>query len=93
MTRQALKCFDDALKASQNKNMMAWLGRARAHFSLGRYADALHGYQHVLEHAPDLSDPDPRIGIGCCFWALGFKDDAKAAWQRALEVVRMEHVL
>ncbi|RSM10310.1 hypothetical protein CEP52_003657 [Fusarium oligoseptatum] len=35
---------------------------------------------------PDLVDPDPRIGIGCCFWQLGFKDDAKMAWERCLEI-------
>ncbi|KAL3419460.1 tetratricopeptide [Phlyctema vagabunda] len=35
---------------------------------------------------PDLVDPDPRIGIGSCFWQLGFKEDAKTAWERALEI-------
>lgn len=66
--------------------MFAVLGRSRALFSLGRYADSLAGYQRVLENAPEMSDPDPRIGIGCCFWALGYKDDAQYAWQRALEL-------
>ena len=67
--------------------MMAVLGRARAQFSLGKYGDALQGYQHVLNRAPDLIDPDPRVGIGCCLWQLGYKEDAKVAWQRALELV------
>ena len=67
--------------------MMALLGKARANFSLGKYAEALEGYQEVLSGRPDLIDPDPRIGIGCCFWMLGFKDDAKVAWERALELV------
>ena len=31
--------------------------------------------------------PDPRIGIGQCFWHLKMKSDALAAWQRALELV------
>lgn len=66
--------------------MFAVLGRSRALYSLGKYADALAGYQKVLENAPEMSDPDPRIGIGCCFWALGYKDDAQYAWQRALEL-------
>ena len=65
---------------------MAVMGKARAQYSLGRPADALQGYQMVLEQAPHITDPDPRVGIGCCFWQLGFKDDAKGAWQRALEV-------
>lgn len=84
--RQGAKSFEDALRHS-GKNMMAVLGRARAHYSLGKFPDALQGYQYVLEHAPDLTDPDPRIGIGCCFWQLGHKDEAKSAWERALEVV------
>lgn len=66
---------------------MAILGRSRALFSLSRFPEALQGYQQVLERAPDQVDPDPRIGIGCCFWALGHKDEAQGAWQRALEIV------
>ncbi|KAI9805195.1 MAG: hypothetical protein M1825_001031 [Sarcosagium campestre] len=84
--KQAAKCFEDALRASKGKNMMAVLGRARAQFSLGKYSSALENYQEVLSKMPGLSDPDPRIGIGCCFWQLGFKDDAKGAWDRALDV-------
>ncbi|KAI9762636.1 MAG: hypothetical protein M4579_000254 [Chaenotheca gracillima] len=84
--RQAAKCFEDALRVSGGKNMMAVLGKSRAQFSLGRYSDALEGYQEVLEKMPGLTDPDPRIGAGCCFWQLGFKDDAKIAWDRALEI-------
>ena len=84
--RTALKAFDSSLAKSRGQNMMAILGKARAHFSLGKYGESLKGYQQVLERAPDLSDPDPRIGIGCCFWALGHHEDAKGAWERALEV-------
>ncbi|KAJ9655352.1 protein required for normal CLN1 and CLN2 G1 cyclin expression [Coniosporium apollinis] len=84
--RQAAKSFEDALRVSGGKNMMAVLGKARVNFSLGKYADALQGYQTALERAPGLIDPDPRIGIGCCFWALGHKEDAKGAWERALEL-------
>lgn len=65
---------------------MAMLGKARALYSLGKYADALSHYQSALEKAPDLHDPDPRIGIGCCFWQLGHREDAHNAWQRALEL-------
>ena len=85
--RQAMKCFDDALRVSSGKNMLAVLGRARAQYSLEKYAEALEGYQEVLSKTPELSDPDPRIGIGCCLWQLGFKDEAKVAWERAIEVV------
>ncbi|MCJ1270772.1 hypothetical protein MMC22_010669 [Lobaria immixta] len=84
--RQALKCFEDASRVSSGRNMMAVLGRARAQFSLGKYADALDGYQEVLMKMPHLADPDPRIGIGCCLWQLGFRDEAKESWERALDL-------
>ncbi|OJJ48800.1 hypothetical protein ASPZODRAFT_149798 [Penicilliopsis zonata CBS 506.65] len=82
--RQALKCFDESSKAFGGRNIMAILGRARALYLLGRYAEALEGYQRALMKMPGLTDPDPRIGIGCCYWQLGFKDQAKIAWERAL---------
>lgn len=85
--RQALKCFDDASRVSAGRNMMAVLGKARALFSLGRYADSLDCYQEVLAKMPDLQDPDPRIGIGCCLWQLTHVEDAKEAWERASEIV------
>lgn len=84
--RASVKSFDDAIRVSQRRNMLAVMGKSRALFSLGRYADALEGYQEALHRMPELVDPDPRIGIGCCFWQLNYKEDAKAAWERALEV-------
>jgi RNA polymerase-associated protein CTR9 len=84
--RSALKSFEDAIRVSQGRNMMAVMGKARALFSLGKYDQALEGYQEALHKMPELIDPDPRIGIGCCFWQLGFKEDAKAAWERSLEL-------
>ncbi|KAJ5595777.1 hypothetical protein N7450_002235 [Penicillium hetheringtonii] len=82
--RQALKCFDESSKAFGGRNIMAILGRARALYMLGRYAEALEAYQKVLMKVPNLTDPDPRIGLGCCLWQLGFKDQAKVAWERSL---------
>ncbi|BDD61983.1 hypothetical protein MPDQ_005073 [Monascus purpureus] len=82
--RQSLKWFDESSKAFGGRNIMAILGRARAQYSLGKYAEALEGYQKVLMKMPGLTDPDPRVGIGCCLWQLGFKDQAKAAWERSL---------
>lgn len=86
LLRLAGKSFDDAIRVSQGKNMLAVMGKSRVLFSQGHYAEALAGYQDVLMKMPDLYDPDPRIGIGCCFWQLGYKDDAKAAWERSLEI-------
>jgi RNA polymerase-associated protein CTR9 len=85
--RQALKCFEDAFKSSGRRNMMAILGRARVQYLQGKYADSLQSYQEVLSKMPNLTDPDPRIGIGCCLWQLGFKDRAKMAWERSLALV------
>ena len=85
--RQALKCFEDATRVSSGRNMMAVLGTARAHFSLGKYAEALKEYQEVLTKVPHLQDPDPRIGIGCCFWQLGYREEAREAWERSLDLV------
>ncbi|KAK0927714.1 protein required for normal CLN1 and CLN2 G1 cyclin expression [Friedmanniomyces endolithicus] len=84
--KQAAKCFDDAYKHSGKKNLLALFGKAKIHFSMGRYAESLALYQQVLTHAPDMVDPDPRIGIGCCLWALGHKEHARSAWQRSLDV-------
>ncbi|KAJ2967051.1 hypothetical protein NQ176_g9853 [Zarea fungicola] len=86
LLKTAVKSFDDALRVSQGKNMLALMGKARALFSLQKYPEALALYQDVLQKKPDLVDPDPRIGIGCCFWQLGFKKDAKTAWERSLEI-------
>lgn len=86
LLKTAVKSFDDALRVSQGKNMLALMGKARALFSMHKYPESLTIYQDVLQKMPDLVDPDPRIGIGCCFWQLGFKDDAKMAWERCLEI-------
>ena len=88
--RQALKCFDDASRVSAGRNMMAILGKGRTLFSLGRFADALECYQDVLAKKPDLLDPDPRIGIGCCLWQLSHVEEAREAWERALELASFE---
>ncbi|KAI1878004.1 uncharacterized protein JN550_000186 [Neoarthrinium moseri] len=86
LLRNALKCFEDAIRVSHGKNVLALMGKARALFSLGKYPEACSLYQDVLRKMPDMVDPDPRIGIGACFWQLGFKDDAKQAWERSLEL-------
>ncbi|KIW27408.1 uncharacterized protein PV07_07146 [Cladophialophora immunda] len=82
--KQALKCFDDALRASEGRNMMAAIGRARTLYLQKQYGPALQVYQDVLAKMPGLTDPDPRIGIGCCLWQLGYQDRAKMAWERSL---------
>ena len=86
LLKTAVKAFDDALRVSQGKNMLSLMGKARALYSMQKYPEALALYQEVLQKMPDMVDPDPRVGIGCCFWQLGFKDDAKMAWERSLQL-------
>ncbi|KAK6502709.1 hypothetical protein TWF506_003284 [Arthrobotrys conoides] len=81
----AHRIYDEALKRANGSNMVALMGKARWLFSKARYDKALECYQEILRKKPDM-DPDPRIGIGLCFWMLNFKDDAKIAWERALEL-------
>lgn len=82
--RQAQKCFEDAVKSSGGRNMMAVMGKARALYLLGKPAEALLNYQEILSKMPTMTDPDPRIGIGCCFWQLGHPERAQQAWERSL---------
>lgn len=86
LLNQALKSFQEAIRASGGNNMMAVMGKARVFFAQRKYPEALQTYQEVLRRMPEMVDPDPRIGIGCCFWQLGFKEDAKIAWERCLEI-------
>lgn len=84
--RNAQKCFEDSAKVSSGRNMMAVMGMARAQYSMGRFAEALGKFQEVLSKMPQFSDPDPRIGVGCCLWQLGYREEAKESWERALEI-------
>jgi len=86
LLHRALTSFEDANRVSRGKNMLAVIGKSSVLFSLGKYPEALAGYQEVLTRMPDLVDPDPRVGIGYCLWKLGFKEDAKLAWERSLEI-------
>lgn len=84
-TDQILRLFEEILKKNPN-NVIALLGKARIHYGRNQYAIALRLYQKALVARPDMQ-PDPRIGIGQCFWHLKMKSDALAAWERALELV------
>ncbi|KAJ5888924.1 hypothetical protein N7495_008965 [Penicillium taxi] len=84
--RQAVQSFEESSRYSRGRNIMAIMGLARAKYMQGKYAESLEGYQKVLMQMPSLTDPDPRIGLGCCLWQLGFKDQAKVAWERSLSL-------
>ncbi|KAI5300643.1 hypothetical protein KEM56_002306, partial [Ascosphaera pollenicola] len=84
LLNNALKSFDESIKAFNGRNVLAIIGRARTLYLLGRFSESLASYQKVLTMMPHMVDPDPRIGIGCCLWQLEFREQAKAAWERAL---------
>lgn len=81
----AAKSFD-AVLGEKPTNLVALLGKARIAYARKQYAQALKLFQQVLQLGP-TSRPDPRVGIGLCFWALDQKDKARAVWERSLEVV------
>ncbi|KAK9365277.1 hypothetical protein V1509DRAFT_585655 [Lipomyces kononenkoae] len=81
----ASKSFDETIKQVADSNLMAFLGRARILYAKENYKGALKLYQQVLVARAEMQ-PDPRIGIGMCYWKLGFKDEARIAWERSLEL-------
>lgn len=58
-------------------------------FAKRQFAQALKCYQQVLKQAPTFL-PDPRIGIGLCFYSgpTPEREKAKKAWERSIAVVR-----
>ncbi|KAF5346312.1 hypothetical protein D9758_011483 [Tetrapyrgos nigripes] len=87
----ATRELDDAMQSFQTvlsekpTNVIALLGKARILYARRQYAQALQTFQLVLRYSPHCQ-PDPRIGIGLCLWAMDRKDKAKMAWQRSLEL-------
>ncbi|ORY06104.1 TPR-like protein [Basidiobolus meristosporus CBS 931.73] len=90
----ARKQPDDALRQFQlvldqeSDNIPALLGKARIQYHRKQFKAALATYQQILVLNPN-GKPDPRIGIGLCFHKLGMLNEAKEAFDRALEVVSM----
>ncbi|KAL8290248.1 hypothetical protein RQP46_003187 [Phenoliferia psychrophenolica] len=81
---EAGKAFDHILQSEPN-HLSARMGRARIEFSKRQFRVALTNYRHVLELAPTFL-PDPRIGIGLCFWNMNDRERAKKAWERSIAV-------
>ncbi|EKM80576.1 hypothetical protein AGABI1DRAFT_126637 [Agaricus bisporus var. burnettii JB137-S8] len=80
----ALRSFDGVL-AVKPTNLVALLGKARILYARRNFKDALRLFQDVLRYNPSCQ-PDPRIGIGLCFWSMDHKAKARVAWQRSLEI-------
>ncbi|KAI0301045.1 hypothetical protein B0F90DRAFT_1810255 [Multifurca ochricompacta] len=82
----AFRSFEAVLK-ERPTNLIALLGKARILYARRQFAPALKLFQQVLQLNPCCL-PDPRIGIGLCLWALTYREKAKIAWERSVEVVR-----
>lgn len=83
--KDAYASFDIVLQQHPT-NLVALLGQGRVLYAERKFSEALKTFRRVLELNPRCQ-PDPRIGIGLCFWAMENKAMAKAAWERSLEVV------
>ncbi|GAA6062434.1 hypothetical protein JCM10212_003308 [Sporobolomyces blumeae] len=81
---EANRLFETILQDEPN-HLMALTGRARILFSRLAFRPALKLYQQVLSIEPTFL-PDPRIGIGLCFWFLGDREKARKAWERSIAV-------
>lgn len=80
----AMRSFD-AVLSDKPTNLVALLGKGRIQYARRQYRDALHSFQQVLRLNPNCQ-PDPRVGIGLCYWAMGNKSGAKAAWERSFQL-------
>lgn len=78
---EALRTYEHILK-EQPSHLLALMGKARILYIRRQFRAALKLYQSVLLMAPDFL-PDPRIGIGLCFWNLGDYRLARKAWERS----------
>lgn len=82
---EALKYFEQLLTANE-LNCFALLGKAQIILKRSsNYATALKLFQQVLIINP-LMKPDPRIGIGLCFWFLKDYKMAVKSWERCLQL-------
>lgn len=80
----SFEIFDKILKV-QPLNYLAMFGKAHILFARKNYHLALKLYQQILVVNP-LLKPDPRIGIGLCYWFLKNKKLANQAWTNSLEL-------
>ncbi|KAG0327229.1 protein required for normal CLN1 and CLN2 G1 cyclin expression [Dissophora globulifera] len=81
---EAYRHFKQVL-IENNRSIPAILGVARILFIRENYGQALNYYRSVLKLQPDFT-PNPRIGMGLCFYKLGMDDTAQQAFERCVEM-------
>lgn len=80
--------FDEAFRIYEYilskcpQHLFALMGKARILYVRRQFRAALKLYQSVLSVSSNFL-PDPRIGIGLCFWNLGEHALARKAWARS----------
>lgn len=92
---KALETTDIFIKSTQAEerrlgrpsriNCMFLLTRAKLLYQKKNYTASLHAFQELLVSNP-MFKPDPRIGVGLCFWKLKDTKMAIQAWERAAEL-------
>lgn len=75
----------EKILAREPTNIIANMAKARYLIFRKQYRQALKIYQATLRIAPRCL-PDPRIGVGICFWHLGDQETAQKAWRRSIAV-------
>jgi len=87
----ARNSLDDAYRhfkqvlGENNRSIPALLGMARILFIRENYTQALGLYRNVLKLQPDCI-PNPRIGMGLCFYKLGMIEAGRQAFERCIEI-------
>lgn len=70
---------------TSKQNAFFLLLRAKLLYQKKNYMASLKNFQELLVINP-VMQPDPRIGIGLCFWQLKDYKIAISSWKRALEL-------
>lgn len=70
---------------TSKQNAFFLLLRAKLLYQKKNYLASLKNFQELLVINP-VMQPDPRIGIGLCFWQLKDYKIAISSWKRALEL-------
>lgn len=78
---EAFRTYEHIIKDHPG-HLLALMGKARILYIRRQFRAALKLYQSVLSASPEFL-PDPRIGIGLCFWNLGDYRLARKAWERS----------
>jgi tetratricopeptide (TPR) repeat protein len=80
---QARECFAEVLRQDQG-NALARLGMGLLKFQQRRFEEALREFETLVAMQPD--DLNAHLNAAMCLEQLGQREEARAHWQRALEL-------